>query len=75
MVRGLRVATSLIRAGNVGDTRTWATTDASLQESTNNAEVLTNVIPPTSDNSNLVRSPPITRRLTSTGAAVDYSGA
>jgi len=41
--------------GSVGATRVWATTDAGLHETTNNAEVLTKVVPPASGNSNLVR--------------------
>ena len=39
--------------GAVGATRVWNTTNASLQESTSNAETLTAVLPPSSGNTNL----------------------
>jgi len=55
-VRHLASRPQLILPGSVGATRVWATTDAGLHETTNNAEVLTKVVPPASGNSNLVRS-------------------
>ena len=54
-VRHLAARLRLTLPGSVGATRVWATTDAGLHEATNNAEVLTKVVPPASGNSNLVR--------------------
>jgi len=61
-VRHLASRPRLTLPGSVGATRVWATNDAGLHETTNNAEVLTNVVPPVSGNSNLVRPRLLQRR-------------